>query len=134
MKQHYVEFLSPGTFTAESTRLEINDWNVDRAVEMSGEIHERHGARPYGFRFITRERGPNDMDAKQTASSGMFYLGGEVETLAEVEARDRDDERILLSNMRGNGYERIVTNRNSWKFTQPLQDGDVVLDTPAWAA
>jgi hypothetical protein len=58
----------------------------------------------------------------------MYYLGGKVETIDEVKARGDSNDRILISNMQSNGYSRVVTNINSWKWTQPLNDDDVVLD------
>ncbi len=95
---------------------------------MAGDIRAWNGARPYGFFFRTRSRGPDDLDSKETARSGVYYLGGTVATLAEVEARNDPTEETLRANMRGNGWDRIVTNTNSWKWTQPLGDGDTVLD------
>lgn len=128
MKQHFVIFYSPGTFVAETTSKPIDAWNVDDAVAMSAMIEERHGARPYGFRFTTRGRGPDDLDSKEIASSPMHYIGGKVETLEEVEARGDPSEAILRSNMRGNGYKRIWTSTKGWKWTQPLKDDDLVID------
>src|SRR5687767_6122315 len=128
MEKHFVTFLSPGTFLSESTEKPIESWDVDAAVKMARDIKERHGAVPYGFRFTTRTRADDELDSKVTASSGIYYLGGKVETLEEVEARNAPDEHILRSNMRGNGYAKIVVNDNSWRFTAPLRDGDVVLD------
>ena len=51
---------------------------------------------------------------------------GEVLTAADVEALDDgQDYSILLSNMRGNGWERIVrTNRGNF---QPVEAHDVVI-------
>jgi hypothetical protein len=127
MEKHFVEFYSPGTFVAETTAKPIDSWNVDDAVAMSSMIEERHGARPYGFRFTTRGRGPDDLDSKQTAKSPMYYLGGKIETLEEVEARNDPKERILRTNMQCNGYKRIWTSTRGWKWTQPLNEDDVVL-------
>ena len=131
-KQHFVTFYSPGTFLPENTSRPVKKWDVDAAVALSGEIDERHGARPFGFRFSTRGRGPDDLDSKQTAESPMYYLGGTVRTMAEVEADADPAEKILLSNMRCNNIARVVTNTNSWKHTAELRDGDVVLPAPKW--
>lgn len=128
VSKHFVEYLSPGTFVAESTSKEIASWDVDEAVRMACDISERHGARPYGFRFTTRTRGPDDLDSRETARSGVYYLGGLVETLEDVRRRASPDDDILISNMEINGYDRIVTNTNSWRWTQPLRGGDTVLD------
>lgn len=128
MEQHFVEFLSPGTFVSESTTKPIASWDQETAVLMASDIMERHSARPYGFRFLTRHRGPDDLDSKIRAKSGIFYLGGEIFTLDQVEARNLPDEEILRSNMRLNNIERIVVNTNSWKFTAALGPNDVVLE------
>lgn len=128
MKKHFVTFYSPGTFVAEDTTMPIDSWDVEAAKQIAHDIRERYNAKPYGFRFTTRTRGDNDLDSKVSKTSPMYFLGGKVETLAEVEARATDKEQILLSNMRGNGYKRIITNDNSWRWTQPLNDDDVVLD------
>jgi hypothetical protein len=60
----------------------------------------------------------------------LYYLGGTVETLEEVKARATDKERILISNMEINKWDRVITNTNSWKWTQPLEPDDIVLDWP----
>lgn len=126
MQQHYVKFYSPGTLVAEITAEPIDSWDIDKAVEMSKQIVERHGATPYAFKFTTRAREDNELDSKQVAESGYYFLGGQVKTLAEVEAEEPGS--ILASNMRGNGWDKVVTTNNSYKWTQPLEPGDVVLE------
>lgn len=130
MTQHFVTFLSPGTFVAEGTTKPIKSWDVETAKQMARTITERHNAVPYGFRFSTRERGEHDLDSKVVKTSGVYYLGGTVETLAQVKARATETDRILVSNMECNRYDKIITNTNSWKWTQPLEDNDVVLEWP----
>ncbi len=112
----------------EETTKPIDTWDVERAKQMARSITERHGATPFAFQFITRERGDADLDSKETARSQRYYLGGKVETVEDVKRRADPSERILLANMVGNGWGRIITNTNSWRVTQPLEDGDVVLD------
>ena len=128
MKQHFVEFYSPGTFVAEQSTRPIDAWNVDTAIEMARSIKERHGAVPYGFRFITRGREDNELDSRIIDKSGLYYLGGRVETVEDVRQRDDPKEKILLSNMERNGFDRIVINENSGRWTQPLHETDTVLD------
>ena len=130
MRQEFVEFFSPGSFTSEVTRKPIDARSVDLACRMATEITERHGATPYGFRFVARERADDELDAKDVDRGPMHYLGGEVETLEQVKARATDKDRILIANMEGNGYDRVITNRNSWMITLPLRADDVVLDWP----
>ena len=128
MQKHFVEFFSPGTFVSESSVKEIHSWDVELAKNMAFNISERYNATPYGFRFITRSRNKNELDSKITKTSCMYYLGGEVLTLADVEARNDPNDEILISNMKANGIKRIIVNTNSWRFTGELKDNDVVLD------
>ena len=125
--KHCVTFLSPGTFVSEETTKEIVSWDVDLALEMVPNIKERYGATPYGFFFTTRERDEDDFDSHQTKKSNLYYLGGTISTLEEVRNRADPDDRILISNMENNGYDKIIVNTNSWKWTQPLRKGDIVL-------
>ena len=131
MKKHFVVFLSPGTFVHEESTKEIDSWDVEQAKKMARKIIERHNATPFGFYFITRTRGDNDLDSKISDESPMYYLGGKVETLEEVKARAIKDDSILIGNMECNRWDRIITNTNSWKITQPLRKGDVILDWDA---
>jgi hypothetical protein len=131
MEAHFVTFFSPGTFVPETSDKPIASWDVAEAVRMARGITERYNATPYGFRFTTRTRGPKDLDSRQTAQSRMYYLGGKVETLAEVKARATKEDRILVSNMECNRIARVITNTNSWRFTGEFKDEDVVLDWPA---
>jgi hypothetical protein len=128
VKKHFVTFYSPGTFFSEASEKPIDSWDVEKAKMMVKGIKERYGATPYGFRFSTRERKDDELDSKVVKTSGMYYLGGKVETLAQVKKRATDKDRILISNMECNGWKRIITNDNSWRMTQPLEKDDVVLD------
>lgn len=130
MKKHFVTFYSPGTFFAEEDTKPIKSWDVATAVKMSKTITQRYGAKPYGFRFSTRERGPKDLDSKETKRSGMYYLNAKIETLEEIKKRKDPSESILLSNMMCNGWTAIVTNKDgdeNWPWSQPLEKDDVVL-------
>lgn len=128
MQQHFVTFYSPGTFVAETREKAIASWDVETACAMAHDVVERYGATPYGFQFSTRSRGEDDLDSKESARSPFYHLGGRIETLAEVEARNSDKEFILVSNMKCNGWDKIVVNDNSWRSTRPLGKDDVVLD------
>jgi len=130
MKQHFVTFCSPGTFVSETSQSPIESWDVNEAKKMAKGIKERHGATPYGFYFSTRERKENELDSKVVKTSPMHYLGGKVETLEEVKARNDPKEETLRWNMQTNGYNRIIVNTNSYKSTFPLKDEDIVLQWP----
>ena len=128
MQQHFITFYSPGTFVPEETTKPIAAWSPKVAMRMAHAITERYAATPYGFQFTTRSRGNDELDSKVTARSPFYWLGGKIETLEEVEARDDPKEEILRSNMRNNDIKKAVINDNSWRFTGPFRDGDVMLD------
>ena len=128
MKKKFVTFYSPGTFVAETSEKEIDSWDVNVAIEMARDIKERYNALPYGFQFSTRERGENDWDSHETEISPFYYLGGEIFTVQQLEKIGNPNDVILISNMVNNGWNKVIVNTNSWKWTQPLKDTDVVLD------
>ena len=132
--KHFVEFYSPGTFVAESTVKPIDSWDVKEAVKMMSAITERYGAKPYGFRFITRTRGPDDLDSKQADRSPMHYVDVSVRTYQEVVADGLASEKILRDNMRINGFNRVVCPRNGWKFTQPMNPDDVAIESSEYVS
>lgn len=127
MKSHFVTFQSPGTFFHEETTKPIDSWDADSASQMAHDIKERHSAIPFAFYFTTRARKSDELDSKIVATSGRYYLGGRVMTLADVK-KEMPTERILISNMESNQWEKLIVNTNSWRITQPLTDKDTVLD------
>lgn len=128
MIKKFVTFFSPGTFMAEETTESIDEWDVNKAIEMSRNIKERYNAFPYGFQFTTRSRDDDELDSKVVAKSPFYWLGGEVLTLEQVKSHRNPDDEILISNMENNGYNKIIINTNSWKWTMPLEKTDIVLD------
>lgn len=127
IEQHFVTFKSPGTFVHEETTLPIEEWKASLAVDMAHGIVERHGSTPFGFVFTTRRREDTELDSKVVATSGLYFLGGEILTLADVKARDDDSDRILISNMERNHIGRVIENRNSWRSTHEMGDEDTVV-------
>ena len=127
MEKNFVVFCSPGTFVAEQDTKEIESWNVEEAIEMAKSIKQRHGAYPYGFYFITRGRRQNELDSRIRKTSGIYYLGGTVKTLEDVKAENDPGNRILISNMECNKWDRVIVT-NGWGWTLPLEKGDIVLD------
>lgn len=127
-QQHFVTFLSPGTFVSEQATQEVDDWDINAAVERAHTIVARHGATPYAFYFTTRGRGSEDLDSKEMDRSCQYFLGGKIETLADVEARNDPTESILRSNMRMNDIKRVLVNTNSFKSTMPFGDDDILVD------
>lgn len=128
MQQHFVTFLSPGSFVHEQTVKQISSWNTDVAMEMARDIVERYNARPFAFYFTTRSRDEHELDSKVSERSCTYFLGGEVRTAEEVLAGTDPEEDILRHNVKANGINRIIVNRNSFRSTHVLEDNDVVLD------
>lgn len=128
MQQHFIEFYSPGTFISETNQVPCKAWDIEEAKQIATSTMQRHGARPFGFRFVTYERSDDELNAHRGKSSGLYYLGGQILTLEEIEARGDPQDEILLRNMRIRGIAKIVENRNSYLFTGPLEEGDEVLD------
>lgn len=104
---------------------------------MSCSVVERHGAKPYGFRFSTcneadplpdGDGGTLRVEPRQTAESAMHFLGGTVSTIDDVRRRAKADEKILLSNMECNNWAVIVENNNSWRFTTVFCEQDCIVD------
>jgi hypothetical protein len=137
VERHYVTFASPGTFFHETSTLPIERWDPRLAVTMAERVVERHGARPYGFKFETRlesdpvsdgRGGTLRVEPKTIRKSAFHHLGGTVETLAEVEARALPSERVLCANMRNNHWPLIVVNTNSYRSVQPFRETDLIVD------
>jgi hypothetical protein len=128
MKRNFVTFFSPGTFLHEETTKPIKSWDVGKATEMARTITERYGATPFAFQFSTRGRNKNELDSRVMDRSGRYFLGGKVLTLEQIKARKDPEDKILISNMECNGWNRVVENCNSFKIVQPLGDDDTVLD------
>lgn len=127
MKKDFVTFYSPGTFVAEMTTRQVASWDVPKALKLMTTIEERHGAVPYGFRFTTKKRGLRDFEPKEVARSGMYYVNCRVETLDELTKRCDPTESTLLENMKRNGWDRIVTAKTGWAWSQPFREGDTAL-------
>ncbi len=119
------------------SELPIDDWDSVKAVEMAKSITERHGAKPYGFRFRTRlvaepipdgRGGTLKVEAKAIATTGTYFITGTIRTIEQVAADNIDSERILRSNMECNRMAYVVQNKNSYLTTMEFDEGDFVVD------
>jgi hypothetical protein len=123
--KHFVKFLSPGTFLDEITTLGVSSWNIKEAKELAKTIVERHGAKPYGFKFFTTKT--EDAKDHRTVHSSTYFLGGKVLTLEEVE-QTMSEEKILIENMRMNKWDKIIINDNSYKAIRPFLSDDILVE------
>lgn len=134
-RKHFVEFFSPGTLFSESRSKPIDSWDCGTAVELSNGVTERHGAKPYGFRFKTMivaepipdgEGGELEVDSKEVATSGMHFLGGELKFYDDIP--DDHQHSILRSSMKCNDWPIVIENRNSFLTTMQFNDADCIVD------
>jgi len=105
----------------EVTAREIDGWDILKAVKMSKNVKERHGATPYCFMF--RELEVNGKEIIR--SSGFFFLGGTIKTLDDIP--DTPQNYTLRTNMRNNEITHVLENDNSWKATVPFRVGHDML-------
>lgn len=128
MERHFVTFLSPGTFFAESSTLPIKSWDVDAAMMMADTVKERYNATPYAFYFSTRARSDEELDSSQVKRSTNYFLPHcGVMTLDELKAKNDPKDSILISNMECNGYDKVAFTTSGWKWTQLFGKDDVLL-------
>jgi hypothetical protein len=135
--RHYVTFFSPGTFFSEKSEAQIAEWDPVLATQMSGGVTERHGAKPFAFRFETRlvagdiddgYGGKMRVEPKTIKTSALYHLIGTVETYDQVAARGDKSEETLRFNMSHNDMPLVVVTRNSYMSVQEYREKDVVVD------
>lgn len=124
MLKQYVQFLFPGLIVSNISTRPVPDRQAISDLPVGA----------YGYRFFDREeimQGDEWLLGKEKNYSPYIYFGEaltveDVERLNGGDARLSGEYRILLSNMRGNGYSRVVrTIRGSF---HPLNKGDVVIN------
>lgn len=134
-KNHYVVFLSPGSFVSESSSRPIQAWDSVEAAKLAKGITERHGATPYGFYFETRlesdpipdgEGGELKVLPRTVAKSGMYYINGEVLRFSNIPATK--EFAVLRDNMRGNRHPVAVQTGNGYRHTDFFEEKDCVVN------
>lgn len=132
-KKHYVEFYSPGMLMAEVSRREIAEWDPRLAVGIAGTITERHGATPFGFRFVTvltadpvsdGMGGTLDVHERELSRSGTYYLPD-----SRVVTYEQETGHIARENMKGNGYPLGVETIRGYRSAHYFEEGDFIVDT-----
>jgi len=127
-QKHFCDFYSLGTICAEISTREMESWDIESAKNIAKTIVERHGATPYGFIFYTKSRSFSGLDSSVVASSPFYYLGGKIQSVADLIADGVSENAVLIQNMKINDWEYVITTTGGWGWSQPLRDGDVVLD------
>jgi uncharacterized protein (UPF0128 family) len=117
MTKHYVEFYYPGSFFPETSVKEIKS--------RKEKIETPKGC--YGYMFFDQEEIESNGETligKPKNKSGMTYFGKKYSI--EDLKREFPENRILISNIEGNGYKFAVkTIRGNW---QPVDKKDKVVD------
>ena len=117
MLVHYVEFAHPGILVSDtsSKRIERRDESLVECSDCS-----------FGWRFFDRTEhslsGEKLVGKPQNYSGWTYY--GEVWDLKRA-AKEAGGDSILVRNMRGNGYDRVV--RTQFGQCIPLDAADRVL-------
>lgn len=116
--KHYVEFLYPGSFFNESSAREVETRDPS-AVQTPREA--------FGYKFFDRQeyvaQDGEVLVGEPRNRSGTHYFG-RLMSLADVK-REVPDSDILQSNMKSNGWKKVVRTRHG-NF-QPFEKGDLVV-------
>ena len=116
--QLFCVYYSPGTMFTESTRFETESRDLAAcAARAKVDVVERHGAKPFGFRFE---------DGNGVKLSGMHYLTGELRRFDDIP--DDKENSIMRSNMRCNDMPIVVENTNSYRYNGEFKPDDVIVD------
>jgi len=134
-KKHFVTFYSPGTMFSEENEVEIESWDACKATKMANDITQRHGAKPYGFKFSTKlitdlvvDGEEFEVKPKTVKSSGIHYITGGIRTAEEILRGTDPKEDVLRTNVKCNEIPAIIENCNSYKATMPFYKEDILLD------
>lgn len=101
----YVEFLHPGSFYPEESRIEIASQGAQFDIPESA----------YAYTIYSVETRTTTVESEvfekkiRTTIPGRVYIGGEVLTLDDLP--DTSEFSILRGNMRSNNYERVIRCR-----------------------
>lgn len=104
MKKHYIEWMYPGIIVSETGVEEIPSRRRPNKVPKGA----------FAYRFFDRSEVNLDgeiLRGDRKNVSGIVYLGGQVMTLEEVKKMPGDN-KILISNMETNGWNRVIKTKN----------------------
>jgi hypothetical protein len=116
---------------------DISDWKVDEALAIASDVE---GA--YAFRFQKREISENRIDGqydiivKILEESGTYYIGGYIETIADIKARialnnekKTDSDRLLANRLEAGGHTTIIRSIQSGVWSCVFHDGiDTIIE------
>ncbi len=115
----YMRIYYPGSFVSETTDREVKDRSIPERPE-----------RAYAIEFYDREEETlnGEVLVGKAKNFSKTYYWGEVYDLERLK-REYGHERILISNIEGNGYKAAIkTVRGNW---QTFGDNDEVINPTA---
>lgn len=118
-KKTYVEFFFRGVLFDETSVREVQSRDVEKL-----EVPKN----AFGFQFfdvLTTTQEGVELTSDRLNESPMHYYGGRIMTLEEVRA-EMPDATTLISNMEGNGYDRVI--RCTQGNFKPFEDGDIYVE------
>ncbi|PZM08070.1 hypothetical protein CPY51_30470 [Rhizobium tubonense] len=123
MSKEYAVFLFNGSFTNTERPVQVPCRDVDRATEIAQQLTLQYGAPPFAFHFESRVDSLDSIGNR----SGLYYLGGTIQTLAEIRAECNPSNQRMIWNLEARGIDKIVTNNCPCLACFPLRDEDQVL-------
>lgn len=125
VERHFVDFFWPGIIFADHTVKQISSWDEKEALEIWKSFSEKN--KPYGFQFFTKARTDEELDSKEVKRSGTYFINGTILSLDEIEREGNPGNRILINNMRCNGWDKIVRTMPPCCWTQPFEEDDKII-------
>lgn len=123
MQQHHVTYLFPGSFFSEESSRKVSAWDVAEALKDIPKLSDTYPP-AFCFYFSTMRREDDEMNGKQVAKSGRYYLGGKVYEYDEL-PQGKENEILRLNIQHYDGKRAIKTSAGNW---QPFLPGDTLLD------
>jgi len=121
---YYAEMFEPGIICSESYNMKLGSWGtVDEAKNKA--ISEVGGAFGFNIKHRTEDFDGDEMlTGSWVNDTKTIYVKGTVKTLSQVKDQ-HPNERILISNMECNKWDRVIMMPNGQAF--PFEDGNELL-------
>jgi hypothetical protein len=126
--EHWVEYLHPGSFYPEESRLRLKQYSATEALRKLPKTAFAFTLYDVEIRSGKLEDGETIEQRKKVNESGRFYPGGEIKYLEEIKSMGEGFE-ILASNMENNDWNSVVRTR-AGNF-QPFKTEDRITEDPA---
>jgi hypothetical protein len=121
----WATYSSPGSFFAEETRREVPLEATPETVAVMAKSYEF----AFTLELVTRRsadvEGHNLSSEERQPIGGRYFIGGTIFTADQLTA---PGDRRLLSNMRANGWSRVIRCRTgNWQPFDPEKDQNITL-------